>query len=144
MGRILAIDYGTKRTGIAVTEETQSFAFGLTTVATHELGSFLKKYLSENQVDGFVVGEPKTMSNEPTHSTVHVEGFIKQISKLFPDVPIHRMDERFTSKMASQAILDSGVNKKGRADKSLVDMVSATIILQSWIEIQSLKKNNEI
>lgn len=141
MGRVMAIDYGTKRTGLAVTDETRTFAFGLTTVSTHELSNFLKKYLAENQIDGLVVGEPKTLANGPTHSSIHIDGFIKQLTKLFPDIPIYRMDERFTSKMASKAILDSGVNKKGRSDKALVDMVSATIILQSWLEKESGRKN---
>ncbi len=138
MGRILAIDYGTKRTGLAVTDETQTFAFGLTTVATHELINYLKKYIAENKVKEVVVGEPKTMLNESTHATVHIETFIKQFTKMFPDISIHRMDERFTSKMASQTIIYSGVKKMDRRNKSLVDMVSATIILQSWLE----KKNS--
>ena len=139
MGRILGIDYGLKRTGIAVTDEMKAFAFGLTTVPTQELNAYLVKYTSENEVDGFVVGEPKQMNNLPSESSPHVEGFIRRLKKDYPGKEIFRMDERFTSSMASQAIIDSGVKKKGRRDKGMVDMVSATIILQSWIEHQSIR-----
>lgn len=140
MGRILAIDYGTKRTGLAVTDETQTFAFALTTVPTHELSNYLKQYIPENKVEGIVIGEPKTMLNEPTHATKYVESFVKQLLKQFPGMPLYRMDERFTSKMASQTILDSGIKKMERRNKSLVDMVSATIILQSWLEKRNLEQ----
>lgn len=133
MGRILAIDYGTKRTGLAVTDETQT-SFALTTVPTHELSTYLKQYIPENKVEGIVIGEPKTMLNEPTHATKYVESFVKQLLKQFPGLPLYRMDERFTSKIASQTILDSGIKKMERRNKSLVDMVSATIILQSWLK----------
>ncbi len=134
MGRIIAIDYGTKRTGLAVTDESGIFAFGLTTVTTHDLPEFLKKYVLENQIEGFVIGEPRTLSNKETDATKYIEAFIKYLKKLFPSIAVHRMDERFTSGMATKSILDSGVKKKDRRDKSLVDMVSATIILQSWLE----------
>lgn len=140
MGRILAIDYGTKRTGLAVTDETQTFAFALTTVPTHELSTYLKQYIPENKVEGIVIGEPKTMLNEPTHATKYVESFVKQLLKQFPGLPLYRMDERFTSKIASQTILDSGIKKMERRNKSLVDMVSATIILQSWLEKRNLEQ----
>ncbi|MBL0340524.1 MAG: Holliday junction resolvase RuvX [Bacteroidetes bacterium] len=139
MGRIIAIDYGTKRTGLAVTDETQTFAFGLTTLATHELSNYLRTYVAEHVIEGFVIGEPKTMANGPTNATVHVELFVKQLGKIFPGLPLYRMDERFTSKMASQSIIDSGIKKMGRRNKSMVDMVSATIILQSWIEKKNFK-----
>jgi len=134
MGRIIAIDYGTKRSGLAVTDESGIFAFGLTTVTTHDLPEFLKKYVLENKVDGFVIGEPRTLSNKETDATKHIEAFIRHLNKLFPSINIYRMDERFTSGMAAKAILDSGVKKKDRRNKALVDMVSATIILQSWLE----------
>jgi putative Holliday junction resolvase len=134
MGRIVAIDYGTKRTGLAVTDESGIFAFGLTTVTTHNLPDFLKQYVLENKVDGFVVGEPRTLSDKETDATKHIEAFIKHLNKLFPSITVYRMDERFTSGMATRAILNSGVKKKDRRNKALVDMVSATIILQSWLE----------
>lgn len=134
MGKIVAIDFGTKRTGLAATDESGIFAFGLTTVTTHELPEFLKQYVVANNVEGFVVGEPRTLSDKETDATRHVEAFVKHLGKLFPSIKIYRMDERFTSGMATKAILDSGVKKKDRRDKSLVDMVSATIILQSWLE----------
>jgi len=132
--RVLAIDFGTKRTGIAVSDETQTFAFGLTTVHTKDLFKFLSDYILNHPVEGFVVGEPKRMNNTETDATVHVEAFIKRLKKEFPSLAVYRMDERFTSAMAKQSIIDSGVKKKGRENKELVDMVSATIILQSWIE----------
>lgn len=134
MSRILAIDYGTKRTGLAVTDETQTFAFGLTTVATKDIFNYIESYLSQNPVMEFVVGEPKKMNNTETDATVHINGFIKNLINKFPSIPVHRMDERFTSSMAKQTIIDSGIKKKGRKNKGLVDMVSATIILQSWLE----------
>lgn len=134
MARILAIDYGTKRTGIAVTDETQTFAFGLETVRTFDLFRFLEAYMSKEKVVGIVVGEPKRMNNSETDATVHINTFIRQFEKKFPGIEVHRMDERFTSSIAKQSILASGVKKKDRADKSLVDLVSAVIILQSWLE----------
>lgn len=134
MGKVLAIDYGLKRTGLAISDDTKTFAFGLTTVATAQLQVFLSEYCASNDIEAFVVGIPTRLNNQPTHATPHVEGFIRRLSKEYPGKVIYWMDERFTSSMAAQAIIDSGVKKKGRQDKSLVDMVSATIILQSWIE----------
>ncbi len=134
MGRILSIDYGLKRTGLAVTDESQRFAFGLNTVKTSDLIAYLESYLSQHEVDGFVVGLPKKMDNTPSEITGHIEGFVRRLTQKYPDKEIYRIDERFTSSMATQSIIDSGIKKKGRADKALVDMVSATIILQSWIE----------
>jgi putative holliday junction resolvase len=139
MARIVAIDYGTKRTGLAVTDESETFAFGLDTVTTHDLERYLKNYAQTNSISGFVVGEPRDMQNQPTHATSHIEGFIKRLLKIFPGIPVYRMDERFTSKMASRSILESGIKKMARRDKALVDMVSATIILQSWLEQKSLQ-----
>ena len=134
MGKVLAIDYGLKRTGLAISDDTKTFAFSLTTVATSGLHQFLTEYCSSHEIESFVVGVPTRLNNQPTHATPHVEGFIKRLQKEFADKPVYRMDERFTSSMAVQAIIQSGVKKKDRRDKSLVDMVSATIILQSWIE----------
>lgn len=142
MGRVMAIDYGLKRTGLAVTDETGSFAFGLTTVNTILLMEYLTDYCRNNEVEAFVVGVPVTLSNLPTDATPHVEGFIKRLNKAYPAKVIHRMDERFTSSIATQSLIDSGIKKKGRQNKALVDMVSATIILQSWIEKNSTRSSN--
>ena len=134
MGRILAIDYGQKRTGIAVTDELQLIATGLTTVQTHVLIDFLKDYVMKNKVDCFVVGEPRQMNNTPSQSSVYTEPFVKKLALTFPGIPVERMDERFTSLMATRAIRESGVNRKTRQDKALIETVSATIILQSFME----------
>ena len=139
MTRILAIDYGTKRTGIAVTDESQTFAFGLETVRTADIFPFLEAYLVKEKVTEVVVGEPKRMNNTPTDATVHIRAFIKQFEKKYPEITVHRMDERFTSTIAKQSILASGVKKKGRTDKGLVDLVSAVLILQSWLERRNVK-----
>jgi len=137
MARILALDYGTKRTGIAVTDELQIIASGLTTVETKELLVFLKKYILEEQVELFIVGEPKQMNYEASESEVSISKFLEQLSKAIPDIPVKRVDERFTSKLAFQTMIDSGLNKKQRQDKALVDEISATIILQSYLYNQS-------
>jgi len=137
MGRILAIDYGQKRVGIAVTDEFQIIANGLTTVHSKDILSFLKDYISKEKVDCFVVGEPKQMNNLPSESVKFINPFIKQLKKSFPEIPIERVDERFTSKMASQTIIDAGLKKKDRQNKALVDTISATIILQSFMEAKS-------
>lgn len=134
MGRILAIDYGTKRVGIAVTDPSQMIARGLTTVHSKDIISFLKDYFSREQVDCLVLGEPKQMNNTASESAVFVEAFLKLLRKSFPLLPIERVDERFTSKMAFQTMIDSGLGKKARQDKGLVDEISATIILQSFLE----------
>jgi putative holliday junction resolvase len=135
MGRIIAIDWGQKRVGLAVTDELKIIATPLTTVPTGQVTDFLKDYLSKNAVECFVVGEPRQMDNSPSESAKFIEPFIRKLNTDFPEIPVARMDERFTSKMASQAILDSGAKKKVRRDKSLVDTVSATIILQSYLEM---------
>lgn len=137
MARILALDYGTKRTGIAVTDELQIIASGLTTVATKELIGFLKDYTAKEDVELFVVGEPKQMNFEASESEVSIAKFLETLKKAIPDIPIRRVDERFTSKMAFQTMIDSGLNKKQRQDKALVDEISATIILQSYLYNQS-------
>jgi putative Holliday junction resolvase len=135
MGRIIGIDHGRKRTGIAVTDPSRIIASPLTTVPTHELIEFLKKYISEEDVDGIVVGEPKQMDYSASESEQFIKPFLKQLKKTFPEITIERVDERFTSKMAMQAILDSGINKKRRRDKALVDKVSAAIILQTYLDM---------
>lgn len=136
MGRIIAIDYGRKRCGIAVTDPLAIIASPLTTVKTHELMMFIKKYLSDEEVDCIVIGEPKQMDYSESESEELIRPFIKQLKKVIPNMPIERVDERFTSKMASQAILDAGMNKKSRQDKALVDKVSAAIILQTYLEMR--------
>ncbi|WP_435416574.1 Holliday junction resolvase RuvX [Polaribacter aestuariivivens] len=133
MARILAIDFGKKRTGIAVTDELQIIASGLTTVNTNELLSFLKDYVSKEKVDLFLVGQPKQMNNSDSESEVLIVAFLKKLAKIIPEIPVQRVDERFTSKMAFQTMIDGGMKKKQRRNKALVDEISATIILQSYL-----------
>ncbi len=133
MARILAIDYGKVRTGLAVTDELQIIASGLTTVPTKELLDFLKDYLKKEKVELFLVGEPKQMNNEASESEALITPFISQLRTFFPEIPIKRVDERFTSKMAAQTLFDSGLKKKQRQNKALLDEISATIILQSYL-----------
>ncbi len=132
----MAFDYGTKRIGIAVTDPMQIIATGLDTIHPNAVIEYLKKYLQAEQVERFVVGEPKQMDNTPSQSAQHVKGFVNLLKKTFPDIPIEMLDERFTSKMASAAIAQSGMGKKARQNKELVDNVSAVILLQSWMEKQ--------
>ena len=133
MPRILAIDYGTKRVGLAVTDPNQIIATGLDTVHSTEIINYLKKYLETESVECFVIGEPRQMNYTESRSAVEIEKFIIALKKNFPLIPVERMDERFTSLMAQQAILASGVKKKERQNKALVDMTSAVIILQSYM-----------
>ena len=133
MARILAIDYGEKRTGIAVTDELQIIASGLITVKTGELIKFLIDYTNKEQVELFIVGLPKQMNNSDSESEKHILSFLKQLKKSLSKIPIKRIDERFTSKIAFQTMIDSGLKKKQRRNKGLVDEISATIILQSYL-----------
>ena len=133
MGRILAIDYGTKRTGIAVTDELQIIASGLTTVVTEKLLEFLKDYIKNENVELFVIGEPKQMNNQASESEIYIQSFIEKLTKAIPDIPIKRVDERYTSKMAFQTMIDSGLKKNQRKNKDLVNEISATLILQSYL-----------
>jgi len=137
MGRILAIDYGTKRTGLAVTDPMQIIASGLTTVDTKELIEYLKTYITTEDVEKFVVGEPKQMDNTASESEVHIQKFLEKLQKAIPHIPVVRVDERFTSKMAFQTMIDSGLKKKQRQNKALVDEISATLILQSYLASNS-------
>ncbi len=137
MGRILAIDYGTKRTGLAVTDPMQIIASGLTTVETNELIQYLKIYIEDEDVEKFVVGEPKQMDNTTSESEVHIQKFLEKLQKEIPQIPVVRVDERFTSKMAFQTMIDSGLKKKQRQNKALVDEISATLILQSYLASNS-------
>jgi len=134
MGRILAIDYGQKRVGIAVTDELKMIASGLKTVAAKDIWTFLADYLNQENVDGIVVGEPRDMMNRPSDSSRFVEPFVHKLRKLYPQLIVDRFDERFTSKMAFQTMIDGGLGKKKRRNKALVDTISATIILQSYLK----------
>lgn len=133
MSRILAIDFGKIRTGIAVTDELQIIASGLTTVATADVISFLKDYTKKEKVELFLVGLPKQMNNSASESEALILPFLEKLTKGFPKIPIERVDERFTSKMAFQSMLDGGMKKKQRQNKGLIDEISATIILQSYL-----------
>lgn len=134
MARVIAIDYGSKRVGIAVTDELQIIASGLTTVHSTEIIAFLEDYFSKNEVECIVVGEAKDLKNNPAESAKIIEPFVKHLSRKFPTKTIARIDERFTSKMAFQTMIDSGLKKKARRNKALIDEISATIILQSYLE----------
>lgn len=134
MSRIVAIDYGRKRTGIAVSDPLQIIANGLTTVPTHELFDFLMNYVKREAVERIVIGLPKQMNNQPSESMQYITPFVNRLRKALPDMPIEFVDERFTSVLAHQAMLDSGLKKKDRQNKALVDEISATIILQSYLE----------
>jgi len=128
------LDYGKVRTGIAVTDEMQLIASGLTTVLTADLLSFLIKYLSEENVTSIVLGEPKQMDNTPSESEAFIGPFIKVLTQTFPEIPVYRQDERFTSQMALKSMIASGVKKKQRRSKEMVDEISATLILQGYLE----------
>ena len=141
MARILAIDYGTKRTGIAVSDPLQIIGSGLETVPTSELMAFLKKYLVEEEVETIVVGEPMYPDGNPAQIAHLVKGFVNQLRKVFPEVEIAMQDERYTSEEAKEVILKSGARQKKRRDKSLVDMVSAAIILQAFMEKRRQERN---
>ncbi|NNE01907.1 MAG: Holliday junction resolvase RuvX [Eudoraea sp.] len=134
MGRIIALDYGKVRTGIAITDELQLIASGLTTVPTKELLPFLKEYVAKEAVDTFVIGEPKQMDNTPSESEVLIQDFLKKLRQVFPAIPIVRQDERFTSKMAVQSMVASGMKKKQRRNKEMIDEISATLILQAYLQ----------
>ena len=133
MPRILAIDFGQKRTGIAVTDELQIIASGLTTIPSETAISFLKAYFEKENVAKVLIGEPKQMNGQPSESTPFIEKFVVQFQKNFPDMKIERADERFTSKMAFQTMIYSGLNKKQRQNKALVDEIAATIMLQDYL-----------
>lgn len=134
MGRIIGIDYGTKRTGLAVTDPLQIFASPLETVATAEFFSFIEEYQKKEEIEAFVIGYPVQLNNEPSDSVTHLNPFIKKLKKSYPGKQVHLVDERFTSQMAFQAMIDGGVSKTGRRDKALVDKISASIILQSFLD----------
>lgn len=134
MPRIIAIDYGTKRVGLAVTDELKIIATALDTVPSHTVLDYLKKYCIENEVETFVLGLPKQMDGSSSESERYIQGFQNSLRKNFPTIPIVRYDERFTSKIASQSLLDSGLKKKDRKNKGLLDSVSAVLILQDYLK----------
>jgi len=134
LGRILSIDYGGKRTGLAVTDPLKIIATGLCTVETPKLSAFLKDYFSREQVEQVIIGMPVNWDDSATHATPLVQKFIKDFQKNFPSIPIQEVDERFTSKLASQAMLQMGLKKKQRQNKSMLDEIAATIILQEYLQ----------
>jgi putative Holliday junction resolvase len=136
MKRIVAIDYGSKRTGIAVTDTEQIIASGLTTINTQQIFTFLADYLLREKVECIVVGDPKNLNNTPAESAYATHEFIKKLKNKYPDIPVYLIDERFTSQMAFQAMIAGGVKKMDRRNKATIDMVSAAIILQSFMEMK--------
>lgn len=133
MARIISIDYGKKRTGLAVTDPLQIIATGLTTVETPKLFPFLKEYFAKEPVELIIMGEPKNMDDSDTHATPLVKQAVARLKKEFPTIPVKMVDERFTSKMASQAMIEMGMKKKQRQNKALVDEIAATILLQEYL-----------
>jgi len=140
MGRILAIDYGQKRVGLAATDELKITANALATVHVSELFDWLNQYLSAENVEAIVVGEPRTLSNQPSDAARFIDPFVNRLKKTFPKIPVLRYDERFTSVMAHRTMLEAGLKKKDRQDKALVDRISAVILLQSFLESNQYKK----
>lgn len=132
-GRVLAIDYGLKRTGIAASDELQIIASGLTTIPSETVLDFLRDYFSKERVEKVLIGEPKQMNNEPSESAPTINAFVEKFKTAFPDMPVDRVDERFTSKMAFQTMIDSGLKKKQRQNKALIDEISATIMLRDYL-----------
>lgn len=141
MGRLLAIDYGTKRTGIAVTDSLRLIANGLTTVRTADLLHFLSDYMLREPVDRIIVGLPRQMNGQDSENAKNVTNFVKKLKASFPQLPVEYYDERFTSVLAHQAMLAGGLHKKERQNKALVDEISATIILQSYLESEKIRQN---
>jgi putative Holliday junction resolvase len=142
MGRLLGLDYGRKRVGVAVTDPERIIASGRETVSAHEIRSYLKKYLSVEKVDEVVVGYPRTLQNKPSEAVTYIHPFLDWFRKEFPGIPLVLYDERFTSKMAEDAIIRSGVPKTLRRDKSLVDKISAALILQSYLDSRKYQEEN--
>jgi len=133
VGRILAIDYGKKRVGIAVTDTMQLIANGLTTVNSNDIDNFLSSYIAKEKVDKFIVGHPKTLRNEDSEAMTYIKPFVKSLQNKFPEIEVILIDERFTSKIAFQTMIDAGLNKKSRKNKELIDTISATLILQTYL-----------
>ncbi len=137
MGKLLGIDYGTKRTGLAITDDMQIIASGLTTISTHKLDAFISDILKRESIEAFVIGDPKNLDGSFTDSTGHVKGFVKRLKTKYPFISISLVDERFTSKIARRSIFSSGLKKSKRQQKALIDKISATIILQNFLDYRS-------
>jgi len=142
MGRLIGIDYGVKRIGLAVTDPLKIFASPLITVSPGEFDNYIKDYLKTDEVDAFVIGYPVKMNNQPSESVTYINPFIKKLKKTYPEKHIYLADERFTSQMAMRTMVEGGVKKKGRQDKSIVDKISASIILQSFLDNRSNRTEN--
>ena len=134
MGRIIGIDYGEKRVGLAVTDPLKIFASPLKSITPDEWDSFINEFLKTEKIDAFVIGYPVQVNNKPSESVKYIDPFIKKIEKRFPGIPVHLIDERSTSQMAFRSMVDGGVTKKRRRDKAMIDRISAAIILQSYLE----------
>lgn len=134
MGRIIGIDYGRKRVGLAVTDPLMIFASPLKTISTADFDDFINDYMKSETVDAFVVGYPVQMNNKPSESVKYVDPFLRKLKKNFPEKSVHLIDERFTSQMAFRTMIEGGVTRKGRRDKAMVDKISAAIILQSFLD----------
>jgi putative Holliday junction resolvase len=143
MGRILGIDYGKKRVGLAVTDPMQIFASPLDTISATNIDDFIAVYMGSEQIDAFVIGYPVQMNNEPSESVKYINPFIRKLKKRFPGVPVHMVDERFTSQMAFRTMIDGGLKKKARQNKMIIDMISASIILQSFLDSRSIKQEHD-
>ena len=141
MGRILGIDYGRKRVGLAVTDPLKIFASPLNTISAHDIDNFIADYMASEEVEAFVIGYPVKLNNEPSESVKYINPFIRKLKKRFPGVPVHLVDERFTSQMALKTMIDGGLKKKERQNKSIIDMISASIILQSFLDRKSERTN---
>jgi putative Holliday junction resolvase len=140
MGRILGIDFGTKRIGIAITDPLQIFASPLKTVRNHEFYDFIEEYIKTESIEEFVIGYPMTLNNQASESVKYINPFIRKLNRLFPEIPVNKVDERFTSGMALKTMIEGGVKKKERRDKAMVDKISASIILQSFLDKRSNKR----
>ena len=143
MGRILGIDFGTKRIGLAVTDPLQIFASPLKTVKNSEFDDFIKEYLKTESIDEFVIGYPVKLNNKASESVKYINPFIRKLEKAFPGKPVHLVDERFTSEMALRTMIEGGVKKKERMDKAMVDKISASIILQSFLDRRQIKDKRQ-
>ena len=139
MGRILAIDFGRKRTGLAVSDPLQIIAGGLKTIPTAEIWNFLREYIAREEVERIVVGMPRKMNNQPSESYRYVEPFVKKLVKEYKDIPVEYMDERFTSGIAARALIEGGMKKHDRRDKKKIDTISAVLILQSYMDYLKIK-----
>ncbi len=140
MGRILAIDYGQKRVGLAVSDKDKIIATGLATVHVRDIMQYLKDYIANHEIECIIVGEPLDMRSRPSDASRYIDPFVKHLKKQFPDIIVERMDERYTSCIASKTMQDAGLKKKARQNKDLVDKISATLILQSYMELKSSEK----